>query len=68
MTVAQIIFVTDQAVCSLPEDSGICEAAFPRFYFNGNSGHCEHFIYGGCGGNGNNFRTLEDCEKKCTGT
>jgi hypothetical protein len=26
---------------------------------------CGKFIYGGCGGNENNFATLEDCHKRC---
>ena len=28
-------------------------------------GQCENFIYGGCGGNANNFETFESCERKC---
>ena len=26
---------------------------------------CEHFIYGGCGGNGNQFENREACEDQC---
>ena len=26
---------------------------------------CELFIYGGCGGNGNNFKTFHECNVKC---
>ena len=29
------------------------------------SGVCEEFIYGGCGGNENNFETLEECNQQC---
>ena len=40
-------------------------AIAPRFYFNGESGKCEFFIYGGDGGNDNQFGSLEDCETRC---
>ncbi|XP_035209574.1 BPTI/Kunitz domain-containing protein-like [Stegodyphus dumicola] len=52
-----------QDPCTLPVQTGQCRAAMPRFYFNGEK--CENFIYGGCDGNANNFRTLDDCEKTC---
>ena len=29
------------------------------------SGVCRKFIYGGCGGTGNNFMTKAECEDKC---
>ena len=28
---------------------------------------CESFFYGGCGGNGNNFRTFKQCHESCQG-
>jgi len=46
---------------------GMCRAAFPKFYFNFETGACESFIYGGCGGNLNNFDTLNECEEACRG-
>ena len=52
-------------VCELPADSGPCEAAIPRWFFNG--GECEEFTYGGCEGNGNRFESLEECEATCEG-
>lgn len=27
---------------------------------------CRQFYYGGCGGNGNNFETQEQCEQRCS--
>jgi len=51
--------------CSLPSVKGQCRAAMPRFFFNPSSGRCEHFIYGGCGGNQNNFEDKSECEVTC---
>lgn len=36
--------------CELPEESGLCRAMFPKFFFNRLTNQCEEFIYGGCGG------------------
>ncbi|GIX87999.1 papilin [Caerostris darwini] len=52
-------------VCFLPAETGPCRASFPNYYFNKRSGKCEKFTYGGCMGNGNNFRTEEACRKTC---
>ena len=47
-------------------ETGVCRAALPRWYYNIISGKCEQFIYGGCGGNENNFGTSDECEGNCT--
>ncbi|KAB7500859.1 Carboxypeptidase inhibitor SmCI, partial [Armadillidium nasatum] len=52
-------------ICNRPKVVGNCNAAFPRYFYNNATGQCEKFIYGGCGGNGNNFKLLSDCEDKC---
>ena len=52
------------ALCNLNKKTG-CEAAFPRFFFNKKTGKCEKFIYGGCGGNKNNFKKKTSCEITC---
>ncbi|XP_049527513.1 papilin [Dermacentor silvarum] len=52
--------------CTYPADSGPCDAYMPRFFFNTLTKSCEQFVYGGCGGNANNFRTFEYCQSKCT--
>lgn len=51
--------------CSFPADTGTCRAYFPKYYYDTNSGTCEEFIYGGCGGNANRFSTIEECSELC---
>ncbi|MEM7245767.1 MAG: BPTI/Kunitz domain-containing protein [Acidobacteriota bacterium] len=65
LTEAECLRACDPATCTLPPDPGECDAVFPRWYFNAGSGQCEMFIWGGCGGNGNNFETQEECEASC---
>ena len=50
-------------LCSLPPQPGLCKAALPRFYFDGK--RCVRFIYGGCGGNANNFKAVDECREVC---
>ena len=52
--------------CRLPKKVGLCRAAFPRFFYNAKTKKCERFIFGGCRGNANNFKTLAACKAKCT--
>nr|C0HLB2.1 RecName: Full=Kunitz-type serine protease inhibitor PPTI; AltName: Full=Pseudocerastes persicus trypsin inhibitor; Short=PPTI [Pseudocerastes persicus] len=51
--------------CYLPDDPGVCKAHIPRFYYNPASNKCKEFIYGGCGGNANNFETRAECRHTC---
>jgi len=51
--------------CMEPMIVGFCRALIPRFYYDSITESCEHFSYGGCDGNGNNFRTKQECEKLC---
>lgn len=48
-------------VCALPADAGPCDGFVPRWRYDSETGTCTRFAYGGCGGNANNFTTLEEC-------
>ncbi|XP_029981701.1 tissue factor pathway inhibitor-like isoform X2 [Sphaeramia orbicularis] len=52
-------------LCALKDDPGPCKAIKERFFFSVDTGRCEAFEYGGCGGNTNNFDTLQACEEMC---
>ncbi|XP_061486733.1 eppin-like [Rhineura floridana] len=51
--------------CHLPSVCGNCKAMFARYFYNVSTQKCELFIYGGCGGNKNNFETEDECVKTC---
>ncbi|HEU5075943.1 MAG TPA: BPTI/Kunitz domain-containing protein [Polyangiaceae bacterium] len=51
--------------CLLPLQSGNCDAYFEAYGYNVETGHCEQFIYGGCGGNANRFESLAECQAVC---
>ncbi|ESO97997.1 hypothetical protein LOTGIDRAFT_100237, partial [Lottia gigantea] len=51
--------------CAMLPKTGRCRAAILRYYFNSTTGRCESFIFGGCQGNGNNWRTLAECRQTC---
>lgn len=51
--------------CFLESDAGPCRAIQRKYYYNSRDGVCDVFAYGGCGGNQNNFDTIEDCEDRC---
>ncbi|XP_049513034.1 carboxypeptidase inhibitor SmCI-like [Dermacentor silvarum] len=52
--------------CFLRKEVGKCKASKPRWFFDVRTYRCEEFIYGGCGGNKNNFLTQNECEKSCS--
>lgn len=52
-------------VCSLTAVQGPCEALIERYFYNSNTSRCEKFYYGGCQGNRNNFKTIQECEDSC---
>ena len=38
---------------------------FPKYFYNAAIKKCEMFDYGGCGGNGNKFNSLNECMDVC---
>ena len=62
-----MIYFPVSDICSQKRDSGICPGNVPRFYFSKTLGMCQLFSYGGCGGNSNNFETLDQCVAHCGG-
>ncbi|XP_061412819.1 collagen alpha-3(VI) chain-like [Lethenteron reissneri] len=52
-------------VCSLTVDKGSCHEFKMRWFFYAHFQVCARFWYGGCGGNGNNFMSREECEMTC---
>ncbi|TKS66326.1 Amyloid beta A4 protein ABPP [Collichthys lucidus] len=53
-------------VCTANAETGPCRAMLPRWYFDRQEGRCAQFIYGGCGGNRNNFESEEYCLSVCS--
>lgn len=53
------------ARCLNTRDGGNCEALFKKYAFDQESQKCEEFIYGGCDGNDNNFKTMDECKETC---
>ncbi|XP_078061235.1 amyloid beta precursor like protein 2 isoform X1 [Mustelus asterias] len=54
-----------KVVCSQEAMTGPCRAMMPRWYFNNIRKKCVRFVYGGCGGNRNNFESEEYCMAVC---
>uniref|UniRef100_A0A669DI90 Amyloid-beta A4 protein n=1 Tax=Oreochromis niloticus TaxID=8128 RepID=A0A669DI90_ORENI len=55
-----------QDVCWASAETGPCRAMLPRWYFDREEGRCVQFIYGGCGGNRNNFESEAYCLSVCS--
>ncbi|KAM6194589.1 WAP four-disulfide core domain protein 3 [Sarcoramphus papa] len=52
-------------ICHLPPVTGPCRGRFRHYAYNPATGTCQPFIYSGCGGNPNNFITVEECQQVC---
>ncbi|MCB9233099.1 MAG: hypothetical protein H6581_15690 [Bacteroidia bacterium] len=50
--------------CTLTPDPGPCEAMIEKAFYNPQTGQCETFYWGGCGGTVP-FETLVECRQQC---
>ncbi|XP_052281331.1 BPTI/Kunitz domain-containing protein-like [Dreissena polymorpha] len=57
-----------RTLCYLPSDSGYCYGYFPMYFFKHIHSQMRTIIYGGCGGNGNRFKTYGECMNRCKST
>uniref|UniRef100_A0A671W5Z7 Amyloid-beta A4 protein n=1 Tax=Sparus aurata TaxID=8175 RepID=A0A671W5Z7_SPAAU len=55
-----------RAVCWARAVSGPCHAMLERWYFMPEKRRCAPFLFGGCGGNRNNFDSEEYCMAVCS--
>ncbi|XP_050006923.1 kunitz-type protease inhibitor 4 [Alexandromys fortis] len=53
------------ALCNHPVRRGFCGLHLYRYYFNKITLLCEPFVFSGCGGNRNNFKSKYLCEFYC---
>uniref|UniRef100_A0A224YRC3 Tissue factor pathway inhibitor n=1 Tax=Rhipicephalus zambeziensis TaxID=60191 RepID=A0A224YRC3_9ACAR len=53
------------AGCKEPAKTGPCKASIKAWHYDTQKMECKPFLYGGCGGNGNNFETKGKCESRC---
>ena len=51
--------------CASKPKRGPCKANIQRYYFDKEKHVCKKFRYGGCKGNGNNYKTKEECFDTC---
>ncbi|CAG7830632.1 unnamed protein product [Allacma fusca] len=54
--------------CRQGNNPGPCQEEIVRYYFDSIMKKCRPFIYGGCGGNSNNFQTKSLCAQECERT
>ncbi|XP_068442301.1 collagen alpha-1(VII) chain [Clinocottus analis] len=61
------VFGTDTAAdrCQEPMSEGTCSEYVLLWYFHPRSGGCRPFVYGGCGGNRNQFSSKQECQSWC---
>ncbi|XP_070582222.1 sushi, von Willebrand factor type A, EGF and pentraxin domain-containing protein 1-like isoform X2 [Ptychodera flava] len=54
--------------CAKPHQRGPCKGNQERWAYDVSADTCVQFLYSGCGGNENNFKTRDECMIACPGT
>jgi len=49
----------------MKRNPGPCPGSALRWYYDTERDTCSQFVYGGCKGNANRFRTLAACQQRC---
>ncbi|XP_072014296.1 uncharacterized protein [Amphiura filiformis] len=52
-------------ICQQPLEIGPCDAYFASWGYDFQQRRCVQFVYGGCGGNQNNFDSQGECQRRC---
>ncbi|KFP78828.1 Collagen alpha-1(VII) chain, partial [Acanthisitta chloris] len=53
------------ASCLQPMDEGSCQHYTLLWYYHVEAKSCRPFLFGGCQGNSNRFKTRWKCEQQC---
>lgn len=57
----------EKNACLLVKEQGVCKGHYLRYHYDVHHEKCKTFYFSGCGGNGNRFRTTDDCFATCAG-
>ncbi|KAH8411992.1 hypothetical protein KR222_005372 [Zaprionus bogoriensis] len=53
------------SMTGMPQDGAACMAFMPSWSYDAKQNACVEFVFGGCGGNSNQFGSRSECEKAC---
>lgn len=59
------VFISGTSYCHLKPEPGLCRAFIPMWHYDPETSTCKIFIYGGCAGNKNKFKSQEECLSTC---
>ncbi|XP_057655862.1 inter-alpha-trypsin inhibitor heavy chain H4-like isoform X1 [Diorhabda carinulata] len=60
------VYSENKGICQAPPVRGFCQYKYESWYYNSSTSKCQPFIYSGCGGNKNKFKTKKGCENVCS--